>query len=303
MEEVSRRAVPQPLVRPSCLVSMSAEAPPSVALALNMLDLPWTASSDGPDAVVAVRQANLILAVIDYVPNPATLVEIGVALSLEKPILLLVRDRNAVPLVLAGLPQVEMTSEDPAGIAYQISSFIDAFVARVRPRRSTPARGAEKGARAADREPAMRSAPESRTPLRLSPENSAEESVAELLEAAGGKVVSQPLGPQARWRPDLAVWFPFLEGSFNPVIVEIAGRLAKTDKIYREMHQQLVAGRGRIALVVRLDDEVEPRDAEARSSWPGVFVLTLRELQAHVEQGTFEHWLRRARNVLVHAVR
>ncbi len=113
------------------------------------------------------------------------------------------------------------------------------------------------------------------------------------LKRADGLVTAGRGGP--RDVPDFLVSFPGLEGPFNPVLVELAGRRALLSRKIEQLNASAVRSRSRLGVLITLDEE---QQETRRSGDFAVVTISLDRLENAPQSLASD--LRTARNYLVH---
>jgi hypothetical protein len=179
-----------------------------------------------------VRKADLMIAVLDpQRDNRNVFLELGVALGLDKPILLLSSAGELLPgVTLTGIPTVRASPEDGERIAFALDQVLSAPNRRQSPGQKPPKQTHPLGPQAEG--PLSEAAGAS--PHRL------EEIVWDAIARSGVSIHSRPQeGVMALWSDDLEPWVS------NPLLVTVKAELQTQDLLAAvEQVRQALAKRG-----------------------------------------------------------
>jgi hypothetical protein len=286
--------------RPVCAISPGLAGSGPIWEALTDLGFEVRDLQDADDPTRDIRASRLLIAILGHEPSAAVLLEVGMALGLKRPVLLVAESTDTLPAALLSRPTIMSRGLAPDEVRAQVTAFAQVLA---KPRTPTKPRTTPTTVEAEHRPPRYTSEPLSHPgsrqrvstpPRRNYFESESAYEVASLLTESGGLVVAQDLGAHGTNMPDLAVSFPNLGTGFSTVLVEIAGLRADT-VAKREQLEAACRERGvLLALLVTLDDF--PQTQFLR----GVATLSLSSLRRLVEDDEFGSWLVKARNRVVH---
>lgn len=260
-----------------------------------VIDVLDVAVGQNPTAII--RRADFVVAFLDD-NVPSTLVDVGIAVALKKPLLLIAETSHDIPDRLLGFPWLltqGLTRED---LALQLRSFASAFLPK--PTTSTESSVARRGPRL---EEAVAKAPkrgevQSWQPTReLNREqfhSDVEFQVAETLSRAGATVVAQVRDSHELTIPDMAASFPELGASFSTVLIEVVGRMTSITTKKAALRAGMDQRGTLLGMLVTLEELADPDPS------PGIIVLSIDRLIDLVESNQMLPTLRLARNRVVH---
>lgn len=254
----------------------------------------------GPSPIATVRGASFVVAFLDR-DVPSTLVDVGIAVALKKPLLLVAAEARDIPDRLLGFPWLLTQGLTHSDLALQIRGFASAFVPK---QTASPASGELPRL---DAERIVPVAPRRRTelrprrferPLRREQFDSEPEfAVAETLSRAGATVVPQARDTSASYIPDMAASFPELGPSFSTVLIEVSPQRLMASKmraLRRDLRDALNERGLQLGILVTVE-EVEDAESE-----PGLLILSMQRLTELVDSGRLLPTLKQARNRVVH---
>jgi len=252
------------------------------------------------DPVATIRRANFVVAFLSEGAS-STLVDVGIAIALRKPVLLVAESSRNIPDRLLGYPRLVTNGLSYEDLALQLRSFAMAFVPKSTTARDEPVMRLRVGTDdsvSVARLPNVEGAPKaaSRQLSRVEFHSDTEFQVAATLSRAGATVVAQMREAQALTIPDLAASFPDLGPSFSTILVEIGARktplLSKKGALRSAMEERGL----QLGMLVTLEelDDTNPD--------PGILVISLPRLGELVESNQLLATLRQARNRVVHRV-
>jgi hypothetical protein len=226
---------------------------------------------------------------------PAFMVEIGVAIGLGKPLLVLTPEGHEVPSDLAGVPYGRVAFDDSEAIALHLRALVQSLKASPGPTWTGSGHAApqpEVGAwlaqslrELADRDPGERA--------RL-----LETLVVELFRRAGGLVES---GPPRDDSPDVAVMFDEVPALSGPLLVDVKlyGRGQHPDRSALQQLQRYVAERGALlGILLYWSPGAEP--LSQTPNLPGLIAINLSELAQDLQSRALPEVLAVARNRAIH---
>ena len=258
----------------------------------------FTPGESIPDAITnRIEKADFILALLDE-PNANVLFEVGVAVGLKKPVLIIAHPKSDPPSALSGCLVLRASLKDHALLQRSISRFVDDSLSRKRTRKPKP--------------------PAKTTTLRVSQSTLAEfvqlratgksllvERLAlDLLSSLGLQVVVAPPGPDTG--VDCVVWHESLTHALgNPILVQVkAGDLNL--RAIKEAEERLTAliaeSDARSAILLYLDKDGQRFDDRFSLS-PLVIRCDLEDFAHQLRDAPFEEVLLVARNRMVHGIR
>jgi len=228
--------------------------------------------------------------------------EVGLAVGMGKPVLLIVSDQRKVPSDLASIPSVQASLNDEKALELHLDLLI---------------RSSRQGTRyPASGQPGTRSTGPLRdfglrTSVRYDsePENALEAELVTLIEQAGGRTLLHPRteGETRQFTPDMLFWLPAADTELlNPAVVELKGRLLTA--------QQLVAAEEQLLLFLQQTGVrtglliVRGLGQESRAEFRGsplvnVFRLDFEKFRNLISEGGLASYLHQQRNRAAHGLR
>lgn len=237
----------------------------------------------------AIRRADVVIALFgeDTSSSPNTAFEVGFAVALQKPVLLLVSPGADVPSDLRSFLYVQA---DPGNLEAVVLALdnLDRYTGQLYPEKSPLSTAAPLG------QYADYLLDEART-LRDAPEAKFEDLVRRAIEASGALAVASP-APDRGF--DIGVWSDDLDAiGGNPLLIELKHHVNE-----QSVRQSLTAlhrtPNARVALLVSLDER-PPGLASLR--WP-VLWISLASLLQRMRSETFAEVIRDLRNRSVHGL-
>lgn len=231
-----------------------------------------------------IERCSAVIAFIEAVRPPAgVLLEIGAGLGARLPVVLVLAPKvrqTSLPPALRELQSMRLPAPDSQDGADRLRSLVET-ARRSLDRGTTPFELPE-GSSQAERRAWV---------------DESEREVADTLEALGAQLVGyQP--PNRRGTPDMAAWLPAMTSApFNPVLVEVAGRMADPRAKEAQLRSYMEASDALVGLLV-LQGSHEATWRIMRSG--AVLIVGIDDLAA-LDQDAFEGILVSGRNRLFHA--
>jgi Nucleoside 2-deoxyribosyltransferase len=243
-----------------------------------------------------IRHVDFVIAVLtDQTTDNNTLFEIGVAVGIEKPVLLILPIERKIPLKLETVPYVRVPLEDEQAIALHL----DLLIRNIR---------MNNGRFRYPVSEQLKTIPTPVVPKDGHREGglSLQAEIVDLIEQAGGQVLLQ--NPDAAgFRPDLLVWFPEQDPElFNPAVIELKNRplsATRLTKIENQLVQFLENTGVRIGMIVAPEVEAERPTGFRGSPAVNVFFINVERFRELLRTGQLADHLRRERNRAAHGLR
>lgn len=243
----------------------------------------------------AIKEADLIIAVVPENASPNVFFEVGLAYALKKPFLLLVSPKyGRLPSDLAGSFYLRADPDNKEALGFAL----DQFLSRVEKRVSRPRKPSQVGKPLGSGADKFLSIIESRGNQLTGRE--LESLVADLLREAGVEAVSE--SPQPNVGADIAVWSDALESLVgNPLLIEVKSKIQSKQQLIAALEQverYREKSGARLALLV-----VNTLMASVLSAVPlvgGVLAVTLPDLIQRLRVKPFADAIRELRNQQVH---
>jgi|HubBroStandDraft_6_1064221.scaffolds.fasta_scaffold02200_2 hypothetical protein len=228
--------------------------------------------------------------------------EVGLAVGMGKPVLLVGANQGKVPTDLAGIASVQASLDDETALALHLDLLIRS--SRQGPR--YPVSG-QTGKTSIGQFPDL--GLRSSVKYDSKPESALEGELVTLIERAGGRTLLHPrLGGESRqFTPDVLFWLPTEDIELlNPAVVELKGHLLTSQQLIAAEDQllQFLQQTGvRTGLLI-----VRGLGLEARGEFRGnpllnIFRLDFEKFRSLVTQGELASYLRQERNRAAHGLR
>lgn len=246
-----------------------------------------------------IRVADAVIVLLDGSGSLNTALEAGLAIGLERRVLLVADDdavgKDGLPdRLLAGLPRVRAKATDTEALTFHLGAFLQG-----------------QGASSSKTVPVRTDAPGSSTSRkRLVPEATPSSPLeARLLQAfqTALEIEAAHLEPQlghgGRFRPDFAIWLRSGPPDMpNPVVVEVTGPSGVRDKVRRSIDHLRRYARASSVKAAILVEEGGPESMKLVQVSPMIFRVGLGEAERLLREGRLVAEMARARNTLAHSV-
>jgi hypothetical protein len=258
-------------------------------------DLPPATASLSRNIEQAIKEADLIIAVVPAHASPNVFFEIGLAYALKKPFLLLVSPKYGhLPSDLAGTFYLRADPENKEAIGFALDQCMSRIERRVKRPRKLSQEGKPIGGHADKFLSVIQERGDQLTGREL------EILVADLLREAGVEAVSESPHPQAG--ADIAVWSDALQPLVgNPLLIEVKSKIQTKHQLIAALEQverYREKSGARLALLV-----VNTILGSLLSTVPlfgGVLAVTLPDLIERLRAKSFADTVRELRNQQVH---
>ncbi len=258
----------------------------------------WAHSSPHGSTVVeavsqAIKRADFVVGVItDDDINANVMLEVGIAIGLEIPVLLLTTGKKPVPFDLASFRHFNTNLNDAKLLSLQLDLFV----------RSLATSKADK------RRPVTSSSGDiSRIKDQPAPKlfNSAlEQIISAAIHKAGGRVTIPSHSGQGL-APDLLMWLPEMDSElFNPAAIEAKKTIGAQDlTILQRRLGEFVRNSNMGCGLIVVNSVNLARNLAQIVPYPFVFIIGLGDFKSRLEQGDLAFWIRQERNRLAHGAR
>jgi len=231
-----------------------------------------------------------------------TMFEVGLAVGMGKPVLLIVADRARVPSDLAGIPTVQASLDDEKAIDLHLDLLIRSsrqgprYPVSGQPRTSSLTSLRELGLRSSVRYDSK-------------PESALEGELVALIEQAGGRTLLHPRleGEAQQFTPDVLFWLPTADVELlNPAVIELKGHALTSAQLLDAEKQllgflQQTGVRTGLLIVRGLGQE---SGTEFRGSpFLNVFRLDFEKFRKLITQRALATYLHQERNRAAHGLR
>jgi len=245
-----------------------------------------------PSVVSAIKRSHFVIGVLqENRPTGSVLFELGMAVGLGKPRLILSIGKAELPTEMGTSAVFESNLRDPSLLEFQIDLFSRSLDSRL-PLRRRP-----------------QSQAQGRKPVQDLPAprlfgSALEQSVAAAIVRSGGRV-TVPLRVEHERTPDLLMWIPELESElFNPAAIEVVGNATTSNlaALQLQFASFLQSSGVRCGLIV-VNSISREKELQRLAPMPWIFTLTLHDFKAKLNSGDLGRWAKRERNRLAHGVR
>lgn len=251
-----------------------------------------------------IRRADFVIGVILGTPGDAnTMYEIGIAVGLYKPVLLILTGEHSLPHNLSAFPHVRASLADGHALALHLDLLMQSVKKGLR--RRTPSWQAPRSTKT----PTDTIRPRKPLTEPKYTESSLEAEIANLITRAGGQVILHPHleAPSGKFIPDILFWLPAGDAELlNPAVVEIkAGRLHKPylDQTQQQLIEFMQEAGVRTGLIVGRGLTPDAPRGFRGSPALNIFFLDLDEFQNLLRSSQLGDRLREERNRAVHGLR
>jgi hypothetical protein len=242
----------------------------------------------------AIREADVFIGVLNGTRADYRVVhETGVAVALEKPILLIMSARTKLPVDLSHFSVAHVKLNDDRALGFHLDAFLAAPRRNVfEHRASTPL--------------AVPEPPSVLAPTYAhsdTPQSSLEREIFELIQRTGGSAIAEPrTDPSGRYRPDLLFWLGSQEPELlDPAVIEVKGSVRPGS--IRAIEEELLGFMNRTGVRTGLVITAEPVPKRTQPIWPTIFWLDLPKFRELLESSRLGPYLRDLRNRAIHGVR
>lgn len=228
--------------------------------------------------------------------------EVGLAVGMGKPVLLIVADQRRVPSDLASIPSVQASLDDEKALALHL----DLLIRSSRQGHRYPISGKSGTNLAAQLNNFELGA---RVRYDTKPNSALEGELVAIVEQAGGRALLHPRleGETRQFIPDMLFWLPAADAELlNPAIVELKGQLPAPKQLLAAEEQLLLFLKQtgvRTGLLI-----VQGLGQESRAQFRGnpslnVFRLDFEQFRRLITRGQLASYLHQERNRAAHGLR
>jgi len=250
-----------------------------------------------------IRGVDFVLGVFFGGPGDAnTMFEVGVALGIGKPVLLILATEDRLPYSLEGFPHLRASLNDEKAIAFHLDLLMRTSRRGSRYPSSSQTRSTATFSRG---DPSIgKSAAKEQLPA-----SALEAEIANLIEQAGGQVLlhPRPEGSAQSFRPDLLFWLPTRDAELlNPAVIELKSAPLTQSKLHETANQLFVFLQNtgvRTALLVGRGLGAQETIGFRGSPSQTVFFLDVETFRQLLRSGRLAEHLRQERNRAAHGLR
>ena len=220
----------------------------------------------------AIKRAEFVIGVFhDLGPSSNVVLELGIAVGLNKPMLLLDSGANAIPFDLSSYPYFPTDLQDEDVLHFQLEGFLRSL--------RRPHCGKALRAQRVIRDESF--------------ETALEQSVATAILRAGGRVSVPSCSGQSNI-VDLLIWLPHQDRNlFNPAAVEVRDRVYSDElpTLQRKLAEFVRSSGLGCGLIVVNSANLE-RERRRLPPVPSVYVIGLHEMTSKLENSELASWLK-----------
>jgi hypothetical protein len=245
-----------------------------------------------PSVVSAIKRTDFVIGVLqDGQLTGNVLFELGIAVGLGKPRLLLRIGPAELPNQLGTSAVFDSDLTDPKLLAFQVDLFLRSLDSRLPLKRKHQSMSQTK-------KPVQDMA----APDLLG--SALEQSVAAAITRRGGRVtIPSRVGHERT--PDLLMWMPHLDSElFNPAAIEVVGtpKVPDLSRLQLQFASFLESSGLRCGLIV-VKSALGEKELQRLTPIPWIFTITLSDFEDKLDSGDLGRWARHERNRLAHGVR
>ncbi len=267
------------------------------------VDWQWAESTSPAKSIIesisdAIKRADFVIGIFSEVDiNANVMLQLGMAIGREIPLLILSTGKNVLPFDLTAFRQFDTDLGDEKLLAFQIDLFLRSL------------NGTKQQKRRTSSSTSAHSTFVQGSPGLAFMASALERNVASAIQEAGGRVTvpSRTAKTQSSdlLTPDLLMWLPQQDKElFNPAAVEVKRTIGVNE---------LPALQARLAEFVRtssmgcgliiVDSVNLARNMARLLPYPYIFVLGFGDFTSRLKRGELASWLKQERNRLAHGVR
>ncbi len=241
----------------------------------------------------AIRKSDFVIGIMHgNDPSANIMLELGIAIGHDLPILLLATERNSIPFNLNSLSHFETELQNEKLMSFQLDLFLRSLTTKKRSQRTLTSRSTRSSIHVKDKS----------TPVHF--DSLLEQRVATAIQRAGGRVTI-PSHFRREITPDFLMWLPQQDKElFNPAAVEVKTRIRVNDLLSLQIKLAEFVRDSNMGCGLIVVNTINLESTFARlHPIPYAFVISLREFKLKLERAELAPWLKRERNRLVHGVR
>jgi Holliday junction resolvase len=278
--------------------------------ALDRAEIQWEWAKDNPasaarlpgDVRRIIREVDMVIGVLMATSADSnTIFEIGVAVGLAKPVLLVVTEDAPIPFSVSELPLLRASLNDESAINLHLDllkrSVLQGFKYAVSP---APRKGTHMPAPQSSQSAGARNTLEGL---------GFEAAIASVLEKAGAAVIRQPesSGAEEKLRPDVLFWLPGGDPDLvNPVVIEAKAEpmtQVRLSAAQEQLMKFMQSAGVRTGLVIV--KEPPPESAPGFRGFPllNIFTIDFETFRRLLTTGRLAEHLRQERNRAAHGLR
>ena len=240
----------------------------------------------------AIKRADFVLGVLaDGDINANVMLEVGIAIGLEIPVLLLTTGKKPIPFDLASFRHFNTDLQDTKLLSWQLDLFVRSIATQKSDKRRQVAFSGN-----LDRihdQPAPKLF-----------DSAFEQNIAVAIQRSGGRVTIPSRSGQML-TPDLLMWLPEVDSElFNPAAIEAKKTIGVQDlpSLQHRLGEFVRNSNMGCGLIV-VNSVNLARNLGKIVPYPFIFIIGLGEFKSKLEQGELASWIRQERNRLAHGAR
>ena len=267
---------------------------------LDEVNVEWAWAQTSPhgatvvEAVVqAIKRADFVLGVLaDGDINANVMFEVGIAIGLEIPVLLLTTGKKPLPFDLASFRHFNTDLHDAKLLSLQLDLFVRSLATPKNDKRRQVTSPSSHINRIQDQ------------PAPKLFDSALEQNIAAAIHRSGGRVTIPSRSGQML-TPDLLMWLPEMDSElFNPAAIEAKKTIGAQDllTLQRRLGEFVRNSNMGCGLIV-VNSVNLARNLGKIVPYPFIFVIGLGDFKSRLEQGELASWIRQERNRLAHGAR
>lgn len=258
----------------------------------------WARSSPHGATVVeavtqAIKRADFVLGVLaDGDVNANVMFEVGIAIGLETPVLLLMTGKKPLPFDLAPFRHFNTDLQDAKLLSLQLDLFLRSLATPKNDKR-------RQGNPSSGRINRIQDQP---APKLL--DSALEQNIATAIHRSGGRVTI-PSRYGQMLTPNLLMWLPEVDSElFNPAAIEAKETIGAHDlPTLQHRLGEFVRNSNMGCGLIVVNSVNLARNLAKIKPYPFIFVIGLADFKSRLEQRELASWIRQERNRLAHGAR
>lgn len=240
----------------------------------------------------AIKRADFVLGVLaDGDINANVMLEIGIAIGLDIPVLLLTTGKKPPPFDLASFRHFNTDLRDAKLLALQLDLFVRSLATQKNDKRRQVTFSGDTN-RIQDQ------------PAPKFFDSALEQNIAEAIHRSGGRVTIPSRSGQLL-TPNLLMWLPEVDSElFNPAAIEAKKTIGVQDlpSLQHRLGEFVRNSNMGCGLII-VNSVNLARNLAKIVPYPFIFIIGLREFKSKLQEGQLASWIRQERNRLAHGAR
>lgn len=240
----------------------------------------------------AIKRADFVLGVLtDGDINANVMLEVGIAIGLGIPVLLLTTGKKPLPFDLASFRHFNTDLQDTKLLSLQLDLFVRSLATQKSDKRRQVTFPGDIN-RIQDQ------------PAPKLFDSALEQNIAAAIHRSGGRVtIPSPSGQTLT--PNLLMWLPEVDSElFNPAAIEAKKTIGAQDlPALQHRLGEFVRNSNMGCGLIVVNSVNLARNVAKIVPYPFIFIISLGEFKSKLEQGELASWIRQERNRLAHGAR